>query len=108
MQIGITIYTIPRGVVVVLRLTKRNSDVLDVLLMDEFLQKVRAEVEEAGCEVLPDWARGAIVLVPLTEKEAMDAGVELRAHHIVIVQEYQSHVARALSSIPKKRRAVMI
>ena len=53
------------------------------------------EREEAGCEVLPDWARGAIVLVPLAEKEAKDAGVELRAHHIVIVQEYQSHVERA-------------
>jgi hypothetical protein len=77
-----------RQLAVVLRLTKRNSDVLDALLKDECLQKVRAQVEEAGCEVLPDWARGAIVLVPLSEKEATDAGVELRAHHIVVVEEY--------------------
>ena len=41
-----------RQVIVVLRLTKRNSDVLDVLLKDEGLQKVRAQVEEAGCEIL--------------------------------------------------------
>ena len=73
-----------RQVIVVLRLTKHNSDVLDVLLKDEGLQKVRAQVEEAGCEILPEWAGGAITLVPLTEKEARDAGVELRAHHIVI------------------------
>ena len=41
-----------RQVIVVLRLTKRNSDVLDVLLKDAGLQKVRAQVEEAGCEIL--------------------------------------------------------
>ena len=39
-----------RQVIVVLRLTKRNSDVLDVLLKDEGLQKVRAQVEEAGTQ----------------------------------------------------------
>ena len=79
-------------------------DVLDVLLQDECLQDVRAQVEEAGCDVLPDWACGAIVLVPLMEKEARAAGMELRAHHIVIVQEHQVHVERALTAIPKRRR----
>ena len=83
-----------------------NQYVLDVLLKDERLQKVRAQVEEAGCEILPDWAQGAVLLVPLTEKEAMDVGVELRAHHVVIAQTHQSHIESALAAIPKKRRPI--
>jgi hypothetical protein len=94
-------------VLVVLRVTKRNADVLDALLKDECLQRVRAQVEEAGCEVLPDWASGAIVFVPLTQKEVTEACVELRAHHIVITQENQPHVEKALSSIPKKRHPLV-
>ena len=95
-----------RQVIVVLRLTKRNSDVLDVLLKDEGSQKVRAQVEEAGCEILPEWVGGAITLVPLTEKEARDVGVQLRAHHIVIAQVHQSLIEKALVAIPKRRRPV--
>ena len=50
-------------VVVALRLTKRNSDVLDAMLKNENLQKVRAQVEEAGCEVLPD-CHGSPIQMP--------------------------------------------
>ena len=50
--------------------TKRNEHVLDVLLKELCLQQVRAQVEEAGCEVLPDWAVGAVVLAPLTKQQA--------------------------------------
>ena len=83
--------------------TKRNSDVLHALLQNEDLQTLRAQVECAGCEVLPAWPRGAIVLVPLTDKETTDAGVQLCTDHILIFQENQSQVARALAAIPKQR-----
>ena len=48
------IEAVQRQQLVVLRLTKRNSDVLDVLVRARCLQQVRAQVEDAGCEILPE------------------------------------------------------
>ena len=39
------------------------------------LEAVRAQVEDAGCDILPDWANGAIILAPLTEQQAEEADV---------------------------------
>ena len=64
-----------------------DSQVLDVLLQHPHLAAVRAQVEEAGCELLPDWADGAVVLAPLTENQALEADVALHAHHIVVAQQ---------------------
>jgi len=93
-----------RQQLVVLRLTKRNSEVLQVMLTNSCLQHVRSHVEEAGCEILPDWADGAIFLAPLTEQQALEAGVKFRAHHIVVAQQDQATVERVLATIPKRRR----
>ena len=39
------------------------------------LEAVRAQVEDAACDILPDWANGAIILAPLTEQQAEEADV---------------------------------
>jgi len=94
---------VQRQLLVVLRLTKRNSYVLDALLRDHGLQEVQAQVEDAGCEILPDWANGAVLLAPLTEVQVLEAKVELRPHHIVVAQQYQALVEQALKTIPKRQ-----
>lgn len=95
---------VERQQLVVLRLTKRNEHVLDVMLKEMCLQQVRAQVEEAGCEILPEWAGGAVVLAPLTKQQADEAGVQLRPHHIVVAQQNQALVEQVLATIPKRRR----
>ena len=55
---------------------------LDMLLKEPRLQSVRAQIQDAGCEILPESADGAIVLAPLPEQQTLEAGVQLRAHHI--------------------------
>ena len=58
-------------------------------------------MEDAGCDILPDWANGAIIFAPLTEQQAEEADVELHAHHIVVAQQNQKLVEEALPKVPK-------
>ena len=71
------------------------------------LEAVRAQVEDAVCDILPDWANGAIIFAPLTEQQAEEADVELRAHHIVVAQQNQKLVEEALAKVPKRSRPLV-
>ena len=97
--------SVERQRLVVLRLTKRSSYVIAALLNDSRLRKVEAQVGEAGCEILPDWAEGALLLAPLTEEQATEANVKLRAHHIVVTKQDQGYVTQALAKLPKRHRS---
>ena len=83
---------VQRQLLVVLRLKKRNTCVLDALLKDHALQALRAQIEDAGCEILPDWGKGAVLLAPLTEEQVLEAEVKLRPHHIVVAQHDEARV----------------
>jgi hypothetical protein len=89
---------------VVLRLTKRNSLVLDALIKAPELENQRRQVEDADFEILPDWADGAILLAPLIHQQAVEADVHLRPHHIVVAQKCQCIVEQILTTLPKRRR----
>merc|ERR1712232_1183695 len=92
---------------VVLRLTKRNASVLDALLNASALETVLMQVEAAGCEVLPDWAAGGLMLAPITKLDVEEAGMEIRAHHIIVAQQHQALVEEVLKNIPKRRRPAL-
>merc|ERR1711920_575439 len=89
---------------VVLRLSKHNAEVIAALLEAPELSGARAQVHEAGCEVLPEWASGAVLLAPLTREQAAEAGLELRAHHVVAAQIDQGRVETILAAIRCRRR----
>lgn len=89
---------------VVLRLSRHPSEILAALFEAPELATAFALVEEAGCEVLPEWAQGAVLLAPLTHEQAIEAGLELQAHHIVVAQLEQANVENVLSKIRFRRR----
>ena len=43
-------------------------------------------MQESGCEVMPSWANGAMLLVPLTVDQGHEAQFCLRAHNIVALE----------------------
>ena len=90
--------------VVVLRVTRRAADVVAALLEAPARAGVRARVTEAGCDMLPDWASSAVLFIPLTPGQVLEAGVELRAHNIVALKSDQELITEAVSSLPKRRR----
>merc|ERR1712129_30786 len=49
-------------------------------------------------------AHGALLLVPVTAKEVADAGLHLRAHHIVALPEDREHINQALAAIPRRQK----
>ena len=53
-----------------------------MILRSEALSACRARVEGAGCQVMPEWACGAILLVPMTAEQVAEAGLALKAHNV--------------------------
>jgi hypothetical protein len=89
---------------VVLRLTKRNPEVVQALLEAPTLQGALNCVESAGCDFMPDWANNAVMLAPITKEWAMENDLELREYHIVVAKQDQVAVEETLAAIPKRRR----
>ena len=52
----------------VVSLSRRSAEVFAVILEAPPLGTALSKVEEAGCEVLPDWANGAKLLGPLARE----------------------------------------
>ncbi len=52
-----------------LRLPRRSAEAFAAILEAPALGPVLSEVEEAGCEVLPDWANGVTLLEPLARED---------------------------------------
>merc|ERR1740122_815884 len=53
---------------------------------------------------MPEWACGAILLVPLTADQVMEAGWSLKGHNLVALERDRESVAEALKLLPRKRR----
>jgi len=54
--------------------------------------------------VLPEWARGAVLLVPMTAEQVAEGGLELRFHNVVALESDKERLAEALRDVPRKRR----
>merc|ERR1712094_99955 len=68
------------------------------------LHDCRQRVLDAQCEVFPRWANGACLLVPLIEGHVIEAGIELRAHHVVALLIDLESIRSALSSMSNRQR----
>ena len=64
------------GHAVLLSLSHTGVKVKDALLKAECLADCRQDVIDAGCELHPEWANGAVLLMPLTELQAQDNQLE--------------------------------
>ena len=72
------------------------STVKSELLRCDALAECYSRVKDAGCDVLPDYANGAMLLVPLPEEQIHEAGLELKDHNIVMLARDHDRVKKAL------------
>lgn len=63
-----------------------------------------ARMTDASCDPSPSWACGAILLVPLTEDQVAESGLQLRPHNILALRSDQDSISRALGRLPKRKR----
>ncbi|CAE7942954.1 hecd-1, partial [Symbiodinium necroappetens] len=90
--------------VVLLQLSRCGTKVKEALLSSPGLAERLQYVVDAGCEVTPAWASGAVLLAPLTEEKVIEADLKLRAHHVVAFESDTDRVRAALRGMPCKSR----
>ena len=68
----------PDGLVVC-RITRksRSPEVRQAILGSPFTARAVKSVLDAGCELEPEWADYAMLLVPLTEELVQESGIQL-------------------------------
>merc|ERR1719469_577939 len=85
-----------------MRLTSHTPDTMRCLAVSPHLQPAVALVESAGCEVLPSWANGVLLLVPLTPEQIGEADDwSPQPHHIVVCDADIVPVCNALRDLPR-------
>eukprot|EP00419_Tripos_fusus_P045502 CAMPEP_0172820302 /NCGR_PEP_ID=MMETSP1075-20121228/15176_1 /TAXON_ID=2916 /ORGANISM="Ceratium fusus, Strain PA161109" /LENGTH=465 /DNA_ID=CAMNT_0013660949 /DNA_START=39 /DNA_END=1436 /DNA_ORIENTATION=- len=89
--------------VVVSRLTDCSQWIQQALLRSAHLDDCLKHVLTAGCEISPEWANGALLLVPLSVETLREEGYELRKFNIVHYRRDLTLIKQALSSIPKRQ-----
>jgi len=92
--------------VVMLRLDRRARavEVASALLEAPALAMCRARVVEAGCELQPDWAGGAWLLLPMTKEIYEEIGLQTCSVHLLMLSQDEAAVRQALKTVPKKKR----
>merc|ERR1712032_24182 len=92
--------------IVALRLTRmsRSPEVTNALLESPILGSCRKQVTDHGLEVMPAWACGAKVLVPLSQAFFIQECFELKHHHVIAFARDVPHVQSALQALPCKTR----
>lgn len=90
----------------ILRLSACSGEITHTLLHSDKLAWCRNRVANAGAQfaLLPEWANGALLLVPVTSQEIADAGIDLHAHHIVAEKGDVESINAALATIPRRHK----
>ena len=63
-----------------------------------FTAQAARSVHDAGCELEPEWADGAMLLVPLTEELVCESGIQLTHTHIVAMARDVENIRQALKA----------
>lgn len=90
----------------ILRLSGCSAEIASTLREADCLAHCCARFDDASPEFepQPEWAHGALLLVPVKPQEVEEAELELRAHHIIALQGDKECVYEALSTIPKRHK----
>merc|ERR1712046_564205 len=83
------------------------NGIVESLLSSEHLVGPISRVVDAGCEVRPAWTL-AVLLVPLTQAQVDELGVELSVHHIFAHEDDKELLIRALKELPSRRRTSIV
>ncbi|CAE8627473.1 unnamed protein product [Polarella glacialis] len=90
--------------VVLWRLAKCSARVADALSTSDELSACHDGVREAGCELTPSWAGGAVLLVPLTLELYEELGLKFAPYHVLSLSSGRERLEAALRSVPYKKR----
>merc|ERR1712151_1389074 len=90
--------------VILCRLTRMSTEATDALLHSEELSEIRNRVLAEGCEICPECANGAKLLVPLTPVQIHEYNLFLQPHHIVAFRVDKSQIEQVLGKVRCKRR----
>lgn len=85
---------------VILRLTRCCEKALQALTESPALADARKRVEDAGCCLFPDRAHGAFLLVPLTDEQLLELGLQLEKYHILALGSDKPAIVEALRKVP--------
>lgn len=61
-------------------------------------------MESAGCIVQPAWANGALLLVPITEQQIIEADINLQPHNILMLASDEPIVRHTLTQLARRKR----
>merc|ERR1740129_1597297 len=92
---------------VLTRLTLHSRKVMSFLSQADELARCRYNVESAGCSVQPAWANGALLLVPVTEQQIIEADIQLKPHSILMLASDEQLVRDTLAQPAKRKRPVL-
>ncbi|CAE8661455.1 unnamed protein product [Polarella glacialis] len=90
--------------IVLWRLKKCSARVSDALSTSDELSACHDRVREAGCELMPTWAGGAVLLVPLTLELYEELGLKFAPYHVLSLSSDRERLEAALRSVPVKKR----
>ena len=94
-----------QAVCVVVRLTKHCPERIAHLVKSPDLRRCCDRVADAGCLVQPEWAGGALLLVPLTrDLFHTEVRLQLQGHHVLLLATDVPRLQAALKTIPCRRR----
>lgn len=98
------------GDILVLRLTRmaRSAEVTAIFLGSPILEYCRLRMTAAGHDIMPPWAGGAKLLVPLDQGLVEEANVVLQHFHIVAYSTDVEKLKQALSAMPCRERPKLV
>ena len=85
--------------IVLWRLTCKAVDIASVVFRASSLTACIGQVVHAGKELMPKWANGAILLVPLSLGQVEGSGWKLNAHHLVSRFREYRNIVRVLRNV---------
>lgn len=100
--------------IVLLQLNRHaeSTEVVNVLMHAPILQACRDRVLHAQCELRPEWANGAWILVPMTsdifaEAEGGVSAQNLFHFHVLVLRQDEDLVREALTAVPRAKRPML-
>ncbi|CAE8624814.1 unnamed protein product [Polarella glacialis] len=90
--------------VVLWRLTNCSKQISHILQTSDELRACHDRVQEAGCELTPAWAGGALLLVPLTLEHYTELNLKFDPHHVLSLSSDRERLEAALMAVPYRKR----
>ena len=90
--------------IVLWRLSSGGADIASAILRADSLASAMRRVVDADCELMPRWAKGAILLVPMTREQLDCYGWQLQSHHVVSMLSDRDNICQAIRGLRRRKK----